>query len=327
MNQSHLHRQLTDSYMAAFTPSTVANHHRQATAYLSFMLAYNFDYMSPPLDACLLYIRCLGNSFKNVKSIKNYLSGVRSFLTMTGGNCINFSFPLISTFLKGIANQSMHEEHQAPPLTRRRLFQLCDDLRSMGHDGEVAAAATLFGVATFLRQSNFLPNGPHQGPHLISRRHVVQTPTGLDVHVLSTKTLSPGMGGVVIPVARAPGSSYCPVSAVLRAWVLKPGPTSSPLFLLPSTGAPLTIGLLTAWARRALGARGWPLAHHFTVHSLRRTGAHLAAGAGATEPELMLHGTWTSTAVRRYAPRHLASSVPMAMASVFGDGSDEPKKN
>ena len=327
MNQSRLHRQLTDSYMAAFAPSTAANHHRQAQAYLSFMLACNFNYVSPPIEPCLLYIRCLGNSFKNVKSVRNYISGARSFLTMIGGDPINFSSPLISTLLKGIANQSSHEEHQAPPLTRRRLFQLCDDLRRLGPDGEVGAAACLFGVATFLRQSNFLPTGPHLGPHLIPRAHVILTPTGLDVRVISTKTLSPTTGGgVVIPVARVPGSSYCPVASLLRAWALQPGPAPGPLFLLPSSGAPLTTGLLTATCRRALAGRGWPLAHQFTIHSLRRTGAHLAAGAGATEPEVMLYGTWTSSAVRSYLPRRLTSSVPSAMALVLGDGPDEPQK-
>ena len=322
MNRSSLHLQLTDSYKAAFTHSTASNHHRQSKAYLSFMIAYSFEYLCPPLEACLIYIRCLANSFKNVKSVRNYISGARTFLTMVGGNPVHFSSPLVSTLLKGIANQSAHEERQAPPLPRRRLLQMCDDLRSVGTDGEVAAAACLFGVATFLRQSNFLLAGATPGHHLIFRRHILLTPRGMDVTVTSTKTLSPSSGGVVIPVARVPGSRHCPVAALLRAWALAPGARDGALFSLPSTGRPLTTTVLTTMARRALAGRGWPLAHTFTIHSLRRTGARLAASAGATEAELMLHGTWTSSAVRTYVPRQLTSSVPSALASCL-EGPDQ----
>ena len=282
------------------------------------MLASSYDYKNPITHHCLLYIRFLANSLKNVRSVKNYISGARTFINMIGGNPVSFSAPMTFTFLKGIANQSSHEEQEAPALPCSTLIQLCADLRTLGPDGVVAAAACLFGVTTFLRQSNFLPTGCSRSPHMLSRSDVTLDAAGMRVHVSSTKTLTPRSGGVVILVARVPGSSNCPVRCCIDAWSLAPGCPDSVLFVLPSTGRPLTTGIMTTVARRALAGRGWPSAQRFTVHSLWRTGARLAASAGATEKEVMLHGTWTSVAVRRYVPRELTSSVPAAFAAILG---------
>ena len=295
------------------------NHHRQAKAYLTFMITYGYDFLTPSPAACLLYTQFLGNSLKNVRS-KNYLSGARTYISSAGGATLNFDSPLITTLLKGISNLSDHIELQAPALTRPLLLRLIDGLRQRGPDGEVAAAACLFGVATFLRQSNFLPGGARGGPHLILKKDVTIGVAGMRVTVRTTKTLSPRSGGVVVPVAWVPGSPYCPVRSLVSAWGLGRGaPTGGLIFILPSTGRPLTVSTLTAAAREVLRGLTWPLADRFTVHSLRRTGARLAGAAGADESALMLHGTWSSTAVRTYAPRELCSTVPAAMASVLAD--------
>ena len=284
------------------------------------MLTYGYDYLNPPQAACLLYTQFWGNSLKNVRSVKNYLSGARTYLTSAGGCVNNFLSPLIPNLVKGIANLSDHVELQAPPLPRTVLLRLCDALRLQGPDGVVAAAACLFGVATFLRQSNFLPGGVQGSPHLIMRPDVTVGVAGMRVLVRSTKTLSPRSGGVVIPVARVPGSLYCPVRSLVTAWGLTRGaPMGGVIFTLPSTAAPLTVTALTAMARAALHGLGWPLAARFTIHSLRRTGAQLAGGAGANENALMLHGTWSSSAVRTYAPKVLISTVPAALASVLAE--------
>ena len=159
------------------------------------MLTYDYDHLNPSLPACLLYTQVLANSLKNVRSVKNYLSGAKTFITSAGGSWSNFQSPLISTLLKGIANLSDHVELQAPPLSRVLLFRLCDGLRAWGPDGVVAAAACLFGMATFLWQSNFLPTGSRPAPHLIGRGDVLLDAAGLRVHVRTTKTLPLRSGG------------------------------------------------------------------------------------------------------------------------------------
>ena len=162
-------------------------------------------------------------------------------------------------------------------------------------------AAVLFGVATFLRQSNYLPSAQgHEGPHLIHRRDVRRSGPSLLVTVHSTKTCLLGDGPAVLSVAAAPGSPLCLVAACLWAWRAVPSGPNAPLFLLPSSGRPLTSSGLVALLRATLAALGSPLAAEVMVHSLRRTEALLASAGGAADADIMAHATWTSGAYRAY---------------------------
>ena len=97
-----------------------------------------------------------------------------------------------------------------------------------------------------------------------------------------------------------------------------PAGPHAPLFLLPSSGQPLTSPGLVALLRATLAAVGDPMAYEVTMHSLRRTGALLASGGGAPDGEIMAHGTWTSGAYRAYVPAAPASSaVPMVLSTVW----------
>ena len=315
---SGLWSQLQHTYASAFTASTAANHVRQAKSYLTFMLNAGFNPLQPTVISCLLYIQCLANTLLSVRSVKNYISGARTYIIGAGGHPAAFSSPLVATLLRGVTRLSGHVEIPAPPLSRRGLLGLCDDLGSLGPDGLVARAAVLFGVSTLLRQSNFLPtSSPGSGDHLVLRGDVRLGPDGAWVTVTSTKTRSRQAPPIDIRILRAPSSPYCPVLALRRAAALAPAGRGAPLFILPSTGRPLTPSLLTGVMRAALRRRRSPVADRVTVHSLRRTGAHLASNYGATQADVMTHGTWTSAAVRRYLPTELHSAAPAALAAVW----------
>ena len=282
------------------------------------MLAYGYDYLSPPLNACLLYVQCLANSMKNITSVKNYVSGAKTFLMGVGGCPDAFNAPLVFTVLRGVARLSTHVPAPAPPLSRADLLAVCHALKSIGPDGRVAMAALLFGVTTFLRQCNFLP--PSRGrwsQHLLTRGDVSKGPAGLTVRVRSTKTRLVGQGPVTLLIAPAPGSPVCPVAACTWAWGAVPAPDQAPLFLLPSSGATLTAPALLVMLRAALTVLGHARPLDVTLHSLRRTGALLAAARGCPDAEVMAHGTWTSGAYRAYVPRLASSLVPPAIASVW----------
>ena len=168
----------------------------------------------PPLTAALLYIQCLVNSFKNIASVRNYLSGARTFIIAAGGSATPLSAPLIATVLRGASRLANHVPQPAPPLSRSALLRLCGAVRLMGGDGRVAMAAVLFGVTTFLRQSNSLPHSLNvSGPHLIARGDFTWSPRGLLVLVRSTKTRHPPDAALTLLVAPAPGSPFCPVVA------------------------------------------------------------------------------------------------------------------
>ena len=190
----------------------------------------------------------------------------------------------------------------------------------MGPLGVVARGAFLFGLATFLRQSNYVMGGMATRIHLIRRADLTFTATSLLVTVTSTKTIRDPRDAVVIPAAAAPGSRYCPVAACRAAIAAVPAPGTSTVFLCPLDKTPLTASQLLRLVRAALRAHASPLWATVTLHSLRHTGARLAAGAGAPLPEIMEHGTWRSAAVRTYLPKLVQSSVPSRLAALLANG-------
>ena len=110
-----IYTQMMASYTAAFTPGTQANQSRQAKIYLMFMRVYNFDPYNPSVISLLLYLQVLANSFENITTIKNYLSGAKTHVTKLGGDVSNFSNPQLGTMIKGITKLSTHVPRQAPP--------------------------------------------------------------------------------------------------------------------------------------------------------------------------------------------------------------------
>ena len=103
---------------------------------------------------------------------------------------------MITTMLRGVARVSQHEEAPTPPLSRRGLFSLCDALERLGPDALVLRAAVLFGVASLLRQSNFLAaSSVSRLSHLITRGDLRVSEKEVLVYVRSSKTLRPESGG------------------------------------------------------------------------------------------------------------------------------------
>ena len=285
--------------------------------YLQFMLTNHFPPLNPPVHAVLMFTQYLANSHLNVRSVKNYLSGAKLYVRNAAGDSSPFDSPLLVNLIKGIARLSLHIPTSAPTLSIGEVRRCADGLLRMGPDGVVARAAFLFGLATFLRQSNYVTGGATTRAHLLRRRDLTFMGTTLYVHVRSTKTIGDPRDAVVIPVAAAPGSPYCPVSACAAALHAAPGGPDSPVFLSTRSRRPLTSLALITMIRAALRQMGHPSWHTVTLHSLRHTGATLAASDGATIPEIMTHGTWRSSAVRAYLPRIVQSSVPSRISRLL----------
>ena len=270
-----------------------------------------------------MYAQYLANTHSNVTSVKNYISGAKSLVRNANGDLTPFDSHVLTNLIKGVARLSTHIPYRPQPLTVTDLQRCSDDLGALGPGGVVARAALLFGVATFLRQSNFVAGSALTAGHLLTRGDLHLTPTGLNVTITSTKTIRDPRDAVVIPVAAAPGSPYCPVMACREAFRLAPAPPTSPIFLWPGTLSPLTAYQLIQMIRTALRRRGHPGWSRVTLHTLRHSGATLALGHGATLPEIKDHGTWRSNAVFSYLPRVLQSSVPRRVTTALANGPED----
>lgn len=76
---------------------------------------------------------------------------------------------------------------------------------------------------------------------------------------------------------------------------------------------PLTVGPVVAAIRTALAQAGYKNVNRFSIHSLRRGAAQLAASLGAPTSEIMRHGIWSSeTGLRHYVPS--STTVPKLLA-------------
>ena len=310
-----LSRDLRHSLSAAHASGTKNNHTRQAKLYIAFMLRANADPMYPHITPLLHYVQLLSNSFKSIASVKNYLSGAKTYVINAGGDPASFHSSIIPDLLRGVARLSSHIPSQAPTLDPQEVKAMCDALWTIGPDARVARAAVLFAFATFLRQSNFLATstGRH---HLLTRKDVLPSTYGLAIHLASAKTVL-RTHPVVIPLHVIPGSRYCPVGAYLAARAATPADRDSPLFLT-SEGRPLTPAGLGALMRVALTLTGAPRQPGVTVYILRRSGARAAAGAGAPREDVITHGTWRGNSIDAYVPRALFTSVPNTIKTILG---------
>ena len=69
----------------------------------------------PSIPTILMYTQTLANTHKNVRSVKNYLSGANTFVRNAGGEIASFDSPLLANLIKGIARLSTHVPSSARP--------------------------------------------------------------------------------------------------------------------------------------------------------------------------------------------------------------------
>ena len=117
--------QVQHTYNHAFAPGTTANLHRQA--YLLFMSENSFEYKFPTLSAILMYVQYLANLHKNIRSVKNYASGAKSYVRHVAGDCSPFDSYVLINLIKGIARLSSHIPSRPLTLTAVDLRRCADD--------------------------------------------------------------------------------------------------------------------------------------------------------------------------------------------------------
>ena len=282
------------------------------------MFTYSFPYLQPTVLHVLLYAQFLANSYKNIITTKDYMSGAKSYVANAGGDASVFLAPQVTNMLKGIARLSLHIPDQAPPIPISYIKGMCDYLDELGPQTQTARAAILIGYATLLRQSNLLPTpGPrHIQHHTITRDDIRDSRTPIWVTLNSSKIITDPRSRVSISVPLV-GSRYCPVLAWRRYVARVPLAPHYPAFMLSPT-APLTPERLTTIMRSALTSLRMPQAFRVTVHSLRRSAAQHCAHDGAPEVHLMTHGTWNSSAIDSYVPKKLYTAVPRHIYNILG---------
>lgn len=310
-----MYRQRLQSYNNSQAKGTVANKARQAKLYIKFSVLYKFNPLFPNIINLGMYARFLANSYTSPLSCKNYLSGAKSWVRDHGGSIIPFESYYVVSVVKGISSSSQHVPSPAPPITEKELRIIVTYINVFLSSSINVKAAILLGFACMLRSSNLLAPtiSGWGGPHTLQFKDVLTTSFGLRVLIRSSKTLG-NRQPVPIDVIRVPGSPLCPVSAWL-GYVTLFKPPSMGLAFIQSSGAPLTARPVVQVIRQALKASGYKNPSSFSLHSLRRGAAHVAALSGAPSEDIKIQGTWVSDAgLKYYLPSNM---VPNTLASAL----------
>lgn len=310
---SPLYFQTLATYQTALSPGTLSNRQRQAKAYITFAVRYNFDYLRPlPINAAM-YAQSLANLHSSPATLKNYLSGARTWITQHNGDHRVFEAISVHDVVKKLVKDSNHVPVQAQPIMPREISIICRFLDASNDFPPSVKSCILLTFACMLRASNSISPSTLSwgGAHTLFASDVRVHNSSLLVYIRSTKTTSAARPSV-LQVCPVPNPSVCPVLAWVRYVRAMPPSLSGPAFMF-SKCKPLTSGPVVMAIRAALADAGYPDVSRFTLHSLRRGAARLAAGLGAPDSEIMRHGIWRSEAgMRHYVPS--STTVPKLIA-------------
>lgn len=283
---------MIQTYDSALAPGTIANRHKQATCFITFSVLYNVDYLCPdPIHVCM-YSQYLANKFNSVSSVKNYLSGARTWVLEHGGNVESFSGHHQSIMIKAINKNSSHVVRRAFPLTLDNVQKIVFYLDSARNVPLCVKPCILIGYSCYLRASNLLALNFSSlgGSHTLLAKNVIDCGSSLKVVVTSTKT-SRTPYALIIPSCS--NLLLCPVNAWRRYKSSVRLSPQGPAFLLNSF-TPLNGALVVKLMRDALSGDPDIDVTQISMHSLRRGAAQQASSQGSSVSDIMLRGAWAS---------------------------------
>lgn len=285
---------MMDSYNNSIAPGTAGNRMTQAKAFLKFALHYDVPFLQPTVTQLCMYVQFLSNSFSAPATVKNYISGAKTWITEHGGDTSAFSTHELLVLTKGLAKRSTHIPSRAQPLLWHHVRHIIDFINSVPYVPLAAKPCILIAFHTFLRGSNLLTptTGQWAGPHTLLAKHLRLSDAGLHISVFTTKTkFDPVPMSTILPWHNDP--VYCPAQAWFRYVTARRPCPVGPAFLTDSH-QPLTPRHIVGLMRLALESYPGICVEKVTLHSLRRGAAQEAMNAGVPTDQIMQRGMWRS---------------------------------
>lgn len=280
------------TYNRALAPGTYVNRAKQAYTYVKFCVLYNVPVLHPSIVQVAMYSQYLANMFKPISTVKNYMSGARTWVHEHDGDVHPFLSSQAEYMIKSLTKASTHVVKRALPLTVDHLSIIAAYLDSSPVIPKCIKSCIFLGYSCYLRASNLLMSGLNMltGPHTLLAKHVTIIPQGLKVTIKSTKSKAQPY---VLTVNYNLSYRICPV----RAWIDYVNSMSinqnGPAFMI-NRSTPLTPIVVVKCMRDALRDLQDIDANSISMHSLRRGAAQAADTAGLPIPDIMKRGGWAS---------------------------------
>lgn len=203
---------MLQTYSRALAPGTYENRAKQARCYIQFAVLYNVSYLSPSPTHVCMYSQYLANKFHTVSSVKNYLSGARSWIVDHGGNITSFLGHENNLMLKSLTKDSAHVVKRAFPLSLFHISAIASYLDLAANAPLCLKPCILIGFSCYLRSSNLLATtiSAMGGPHALLARNVKDCGHYLRITIVSTKSRRIPYS-LTLPTLDNP--SICPVLA------------------------------------------------------------------------------------------------------------------
>ena len=243
-----------------------------------------------------------------VKTMKLYLTGIKSYQLDLGISCTAFSDPRLERTIQGIKrDHNEPERRMRTPLTRPCLKHIIHHLSPINYNDVATRAAFTLAFAGFLRVGEFTYKesdrelGPAFGKWFITKRSIRIRARGsfMELTIPSSKT-DPFRKGIKLTIA-ASNDSACPVHAMQQFLDLDTHRGQhSPLFCIGQSSQQAftreyVVQRLQNLALIAgLGHSAW------NGHSFRRGAATWATETGLSEHEIQTLGRWKSDAFKAY---------------------------
>lgn len=285
---------MLDSFNSSISSGTASNRETQAKAYIKFALSYHVPLLHPSVTQACMYLQFLSNSFAAPTTVKNYVSGARTWIVEHGGNVDAFASQVFLQLSRGTSKRSQHVPNRAEPLLWEHVRHIIDFINITPSIPLSAKPCILIGFHTFLRSSNLLTpsTGLWAGPHTMLAKHLKISDRGLHVSVITTKTkFDPVPITTILPWNNDP--VYCPVQAWLRYVTARRPCPVGPAFVTDEH-RPLTPRIIVGIMRLALQSYPGVNVEKVSLHSLRRGAAQNAKNSGASVENIMQRGMWRS---------------------------------
>lgn len=311
---SLLYHQTLDSYHSALAPGTTTNRARQARAYVTFAVLYNFDYLNPSVTNATMFTQYLANSFTSPLSIKNYISGAKSWITFHQGQAQAFTAAPVLEMLRRFTTDSAHVPLPALPITETELNIISSFIDVNPALPRAIKPCVLISFSCMFRASNVLSPSMSVwgGAHTLKAADIVINDSGLLITIKSTKTT--GRNNVRhIQLRPFDMVGICPVRAWIDYVISTSPPFWGPAFILDN-GRPLTAGPVVSAIRNALDQAGYPNVNRYSMHSFRRGSVQVAQRLGVSRDDIMAHGLWRSDAGVNHYLQTVSTSVSQAFA-------------
>lgn len=285
---------MVNSFAHSVAPGTSTNRATQARAYITFAVHYQFQPLYPTGRQLCMYAQFLINSFSAPTSVKNYLSGARTWIAQHGGVVSAFTSFEYQQMHSGITKRSTHNPSRAVPLEWHHIASIAAFFDASPVIPLSAKTCVLVGYHTFLRSSNLLaPSGSSWGgPHTLRAQDLQLSDQGLEITIYSTKTKTdPKPSKTIIPwgpdPALCPVASWLKYSTTVKPWVLGPA-------FISDNGRALTARQLVGLIRLALCEFQDISPARVSMHSLRRGATQSALRQGLSLEQIKERGMWRS---------------------------------